>query len=245
MADEQPLITSPPSGPIATMGPADTSPAALLAAAVQQGMTPEALSMLVDLQIKMRAEDARASFAAAYADAQAELEPIRTDSFGYQERYRYASLPQVERAVRPALAAHGISYSWDTLIEGGRVTGVVCRLEHRDGHHRDTAYPVIVDNRPNQMMTDTQRMDSATSKSRRYALLFAVGLSTGDDDDGHAAEMVPITEQQAAELEALCDEVGADRARFLKWLQVDSFETLSADLHEKAVKGLEAKKAKA
>lgn len=222
----------------------DNSPAAMLAEAVRQGMTPEALEKLADLQIKMRAEDARQAFASAYADAQADLEPVRKDADGHNSRY--ASLSAVERAVRPVLAKHDLSYYWTTDLTDGRVAAVVCVLEHRGGHDRRVPFPCAIDESA-RGQNASQKVASAVSYARRYSLLLAVGISTSDtgfDDDAESLHET-ITDQQAADLEALCEEVGADRVRFLKWLAVESFEALPAAKHDQAVKGLEAKRAKA
>ena len=63
------------------------------------------------------------------------------------------------------------------------------------------------------------------------------------DDDGNAA-VATISKEQLADLEALIDEVGADRAKFLTYLKLDSLESMRAKSYATAVKSLEAKRGK-
>ena len=67
---------------------------------------------LVELQIRMRAEDARAAFAADFGVMQGELPPVLKNKDGHNNRF--ATLDAVERTVRPVLARHGFSYSYTT-----------------------------------------------------------------------------------------------------------------------------------
>ena len=53
-----------------------------------------------------------------------------------------------------------------------------------------------------------------------------------------------ITPDQAANLEALIEKVGADRPKFLRWLKVSSLSDLPADKYHGAVKALESKRGK-
>lgn len=50
-----------------------------------------------------------------------------------------------------------------------------------------------------------QQMGSAATYARRYALCAALGIVTGDDDDGHAAGGNLVTADQADELKQLVD----------------------------------------
>ncbi len=53
-----------------------------------------------------------------------------------------------------------------------------------------------------------------------------------------------ITPEQAADLESLIEEVGADRNRFLKYLGAKSIERIQAKAYPQAIKALETKRAK-
>ncbi len=69
---------------------------------------------------------------------------------------------------------------------------------------------------------DPQGYGSALTYARRYSLMSACGIAP-EDDDGNAAskptEQAPvITKEQVAEIEALIDEVKADKAGLLNWV---------------------------
>lgn len=87
----------------------------------------------------------------------------------------------------------------------------------------------------------------ATSYATKYAMLKLFSIETGEDDEGRVEpyeSLAKITEEQAADLEALIEEVGADKAKFLKYLKVDAVADLPAKNYSTAVKALEAKRKK-
>ena len=75
----------------------------------------------------------------------------------------------------------------------------------------------------------------------------ALGISTGDasDDDGAGAGAPDedfITDEQVANINALAEEVGAKMPQCLKWMGVESIETIRESRYQKAIRGLEAKR---
>ena len=97
-----------------------------------------------------------------------------------------------------------------------------------------------------------QARGSSKTYLERYTATAILGLAAQDaDKDGNDAEPVEvITESQAADLQALIEEVGADKAAFLKWLStklkmiVDSLGKIPAKAYKDAVEGLESKRKK-
>jgi hypothetical protein len=85
----------------------------------------------------------------------------------------------------------------------------------------------------------------ALSYATKYALLKLFNIETGENEESRVepyTALARITAEQAATLEALITEVGADRARFLKFLQVNELADLRARDLDEAVKALEAKR---
>jgi len=78
----------------------------------------------------------------------------------------------------------------------------------------------------------------------RYLLKMNFNVAIGeDDDDGNTSpEIVFITPAQVADLEALIQEVKADKFRFLKWAQADALAGIRASEYNRCVKMLEAKR---
>lgn len=92
--------------------------------------------------------------------------------------YKYASIADVVRLTRPKLAEHGI-VALTPIHDHG--TGLACTviLVHESGEMRELGpFPFPVGR-------DAQATGSMVTYHRRYALLAALGMAAGaDDDDG-------------------------------------------------------------
>jgi hypothetical protein len=241
ITDDNPIrmpVEAPKSAPVATIPQND--PVGQLLAAAQSGTDPAALEKVADVLLKMRAEDARAAWNTAFSEAQAELLPVFEAAEGARGA-KFAKFPAVVKAVRPVCSRYGLSFTFTTEGRGDDMM-MVCRVRHRLGHVEETRFPCYID--AGMSANDSQKVASASSYAKRYALLMGFGLATTSELDDDAESLTEtITEQQAADLEALMSEVGADRARFLAWAGVESIAVLPASWHVKAVKMLEAKRA--
>jgi hypothetical protein len=85
----------------------------------------------------------------------------------------------------------------------------------------------------------------ATSYATKYAMLKLFSIETGENEEGRVEPyeaLKRVTEEQAANIEALIEEVKADKPKFLKWMQADAVENIRARDYEEAVKALEAKR---
>lgn len=183
----------------------------LMAIAIEQGEAGvAALERLVAM--RERAEDRLASrqYTEAIARFQ-ELCPVVAKNSAGAHGARYAALDGIMDAIRPAMVSAGLSVTFDSEeADGGRLR-VWCIVHHRAGHSERASFIVSREAKSNRM-NDTQRDGSALSYGRRYALCLALGISTGERDDdgaGAGATQEPrITDEQAADLQALAEEVG-------------------------------------
>lgn len=210
----------------------------LMAVAVDRGMDPAGLEKLFALYERDQAIQAQKAFAAAMADLQAESPTIsknRTVATG-KFSYRYAELDHIADTMRPLLHKHGLSYRFDSQVGDGQVA-VKCIVTHRDGHTESTRFTCPAGGMAGQ--NDAQQTASALSYARRYALLMAFGLSTGDPDDDALGST--ITPEQAAEVTALMRQSGVDRAKFLAWLGVEGEEDIPARKLAQAMKELKGR----
>ena len=177
--------------------------------------------------------------AEALSAAQAEMQNPSFDAVNPHFKSKFASLKEVARVARAALAKHGVFVGQEITGEGSLIY-CTTKFLHKSGEvlsFGPTPFPVP--------RNDPQGYGSATTYARRYSLSAALCLVGDDDDDGNAATNAvskPITEKQAAELEALIEDVGADKAAFLKWLKVSKLAELPASEYSRARKGLEAKR---
>ena len=121
---------------------------------------------------------------AALAKANAALKSITKDRTNPHFRNRYATLDAIMDAVRPVLAANGLS-----IVQGAKETtegfNVVTMLCHVSGQFISNVVPVPISKQ------DAQGVGSALTYGRRYGVSALLALATDDDDDGNAASKPP------------------------------------------------------
>lgn len=235
------LVRSEP----APLAPAEPSVGSMLQLALQSGVTPDGLEKLVNLYERVEAKRAEREYAVALAEFQRRCPKIPKNRSvlnkdGRTVRYKYATLDSIMDIMRPHLEACGFSVSWDSRIENGMVTATAI-VRHVGGHTTETTFAAPVEREA--FMNDAQKSGSATSFAMRYAVRLAFGITPeGEDDDAGALNGKTITEQQAAEIEGLIAEIGADRPAFLRFMGVDSLSKLPQRDYRRAVSALERKR---
>lgn len=91
----------------------------------------------------------------------------------------YLTLDALLDHVRPTLAAHGLSIVQDVILEAERVQ-IVTQLLHSSGES------IVFGPLSGPAGANWQQLGGAISYGRRYALLAALGIAGGDDDDAQA-----------------------------------------------------------
>lgn len=208
----------------------------------------EKLEKLLEMQERIMAKQAETEFAAAMSAAQAEMGRISADAMNPQTRSKYASYAQLDRALRPIYTQHGFSLSFDEADSPkAEHIRVICHVSHRAGHtrvyHRDM--PLVTKGlKGNEMMTPTHANASGQSYAQRYLLKGIFNVAVGEDDnDGNPPPALPtISDEQQANIIALIEEVGADKARFMKWARVTSLDQILAKNYSYVISELERKR---
>jgi hypothetical protein len=227
-----------------TVIPSSTAitPMDMLARAVERGIDGDQLSKLMDLQQRWESDQARKAYVAAMTAFKAE--PLRVTkgkhvAFG-NTKYDHATLAQVVDAVVSSLSKHGLSHRWDTAQNGETIT-VSCVITHIAGHSERTTLSAEPDQSGGK--NKIQAVGSTVSYLQRYTLMAATGLAAHDmDDDAATGEVATLSEDQIANLDALMDEVKADREKFLKWARAEKLADIPAKSYETCVKMLEKKR---
>jgi len=229
--------------------PAQLNPIQLVQVAVERGVDAEQLRMLMELQREWKADMAREAFMAAITAFRSE--PLKVGKgkhvkyvskrTGDVTEYDHATLAQVVDAVVLALSKHGLAHRWETKQEG-QLISVACVLTHMLGHSERVSLSAPADDSGGK--NSIQAVGSTVTYLQRYTLMAITGLAAKDmDDDGRTADDAEtITDKQAAELGALIEEVGANKAAFLKTCKVERIEDLPASKYSGAVQRLEAKR---
>jgi hypothetical protein len=258
-ASEEPYPVPPggeaPPASKALTTPASTDVRSLMLAAIENGKGIEAvqvLERLVALEEKAQARVAAEEFAKALAAFQAECPPVPknktasivSENKGTSFSYQYAELPVIARHVAPYLKKVGLSYKWDSAIEGDKIT-VFCTVRHVAGHAETNKCQLPLGTRAG--MSEQQKVAAARTFGERLSLIEGLGITTADPDlDGAEPDdkLPRITQEQADTLRALGEEVQVDKEKFFAALGVSSFEGIRASQYHTAVQMLERRRAR-
>lgn len=227
------------------------TPMTMLQMAVSQGADLDKLEKLMQLQERWEANEARKAYVVAmnaFKESPPTIFKTKNVSFG-NTSYHHALLDNAVEGIGAALSKHGLSFRWSCeQLEGG-VIRVTCIITHCQGHSEKTYLQAGGDQSGGK--NNIQAIGSTVSYLERYTLFAATGMAAkGMDDDGKGSETVFITENQAADLNALAEEVNADVPALLAWLsekgkvKISAIKEIPANMHKDAVAGLENKRKK-
>lgn len=203
------------------------------------------LERLLGMYERIKGREAEQAFNESMTAAQIEMRPIAADATNPQTRSRYASYLAIDKAVRPIYTKHGFSLSFNTAdgAPEGHVR-VVCEVA-KGGHSRIYHIDMPADGKGakgGDVMTKTHAAGSAVTYGQRYLIKMIFNIAVGEDDDGNRAALPVITADQVADLQALLDEVKADRVKFLEWLGVGSLQEIPVKNYAAAVRALNNKR---
>lgn len=218
-----------------------TTPADLLALAVQQGADLDKLERLMALQERWEAGQARKAYNEAFSAFKAEAVRIiknRNVTAGPLSGKKYAELFAVVNAVTPALSAHGLSAAWSITKDEKDWLEVTCTLKHVGGHTESVSMggPPDAGGAKNAI----QARASTVSYLERYTLKAITGLSEQEDDNDGGGS-APVNEADAEPLAKL--QAAAQRGE--KALQAEFQASAVSDAGWKANRGRLVAEAKA
>lgn len=216
-------------------------------AALDPRVDIDKMERLIQMQERIMAQRAKAAFMEAFAAMQEQL-PVIQERGAIKDRSgsaqsRYALWEDINDAIKPVLARYGFSLSFRTGQRDGKivVTGI---LGHREGYEKEAEMELPADGSGSK--NAVQAIGSSTSYGKRYTASALLNLTSRDggerDDDGRAAGVALITEEQVGDLLALIEDVGADKAKFLAYLKVQSLADIPAAQFNRAVDALNAKR---
>lgn len=128
----------------------------------------------------------------ALVKCQSQIKVALKDSKNPHFKSSYADLTSVMLACKDALAANELAVLQLSRIHESGTPVLVTRIIHSSGEHVEGEFPLVCKD-PN----DPQKLGSAVTYARRYALAAALGI-TADDDDGQAASGAPVAPKPTA-----------------------------------------------
>lgn len=217
-------------------------------AAHSPDMDVEKMERLLAMHERIVGRQSEVEFNDAMNQAQSEIGRVAADKENQQTHSWYATYAALDRVLRPIYIKHGFSLSFDTdpAAPENTVT-VLCYVSHRAGHTRIYRAPMPADGKGakgGDVMTKTHAVGSAMQYGQRYLLKLIFNVAIGVDDDGNAAGTEYISESQAADLNALLDEVKANKTAFCKYFKINKVEELSVKALPDAIAMAEAKRKK-
>jgi len=229
--------------------PAVTGAESMLGLIGQMAANPavdmDKVERLMALQVQMQERENEAAFNRVLAEAQGEIEIIHKNKYSIHTQSNYADLEAVVAAIVPiACAKHKITLSFNTgkVVDGCLpMTGYVSACGHTRECHYDS--PISTKGTGGKvMMTDAHAKASAAKYARRYLQEMIFNVATSDDDGNAATPIERITPEQVADLDALIEDVGADKKLFLRWTGAASLDQIQAAAYDNCVKMLERKR---
>lgn len=250
-----PESTQPPA-PDAALIPAESSAVLLIREAIASKADPAQLRELLAVRREWESDEARKAYNAAIAEFQLKAPIVSKGDKG--EKSDYAALDRIWREIRPLQTGLGLAVTWHVSELKGEGENAFLHLEgklrHKLGHIEELRFdlplPGIIKTRDGRAVTNmAQNMGSAVTYAKRYAHCAALGIVTGDDDDGRNAGVVlTIDEAQEKEILTLLDAARGiasfDEKKFWAWLGCatvrDIYKTHAAGVVEvlkKKIKG--------
>jgi hypothetical protein len=164
--------------------PQESSVESFISQAIAANAPIETMERLFDLRAKVKAEMAKEAFVVALSDFQSQCPIIAKtkkvmNKDGRTVRYVYAPMDAIVEQIKKPLAANGLSYTF-TVENTQELITATAKVTHKLGHSETSSFNIPVDK--DGYMTIPQKVASALTFAKRYALCDALGISTGDED---------------------------------------------------------------
>jgi len=218
------------------------SAVSIIQSAIASGADPAYLRELLQVRREWEADEARKLYSQAISDFQSRCPIIKKADTAHNKQY--AAMDRIWRTIRPLLDETGLSVVWtvNAITEHGlHIEG---EIRHKAGHSVAISYDLPMPEKVSGQ-NSAQVMGSATTYARRYGLCSALGIITGEDDDGTAAATEYITKEQADELSQLVKNTPKGTLEaLLKWAACDSLSDIAAGKFSEAKRALIKKQIK-
>lgn len=196
---------------------------------------PNKLEKLLDLALRVRAEDAKTAFIAAMTQMKPDLPIIdRKGHIVIHEKGKekvpanviqdtaFARWEDIDEAITPILQKHGFVLTFRSGTAPDGKVSVTAVLSHKLGHSEETTIALMHDGSGSK--NPVQAIGSSLSYGKRYAATFLLNIRTkGEDDDGtEAGADETIDDTQIQNIIDMLARDEMDKDKFCKAIKVDS-----------------------
>jgi len=197
---KQELTLGPPSEQVPMVVP-ETNILSLIARIASDPLADiDKLERLMQMQERSVAREAENEFNRALSAAQSEIGRIGTTKRNEQTKSDYAEYWAIDAIIRPVIAKHGFSLSFDTEPNPSPdIVVVLCHMAHRGGHTRTYRVEMPCDGKGAQgasVMTRTHATGAAFTYGQRYLVKMIFNLAVAKDNDGNQPQAA--SEEQEA-----------------------------------------------
>ncbi len=223
--------------------PLATDPMAMVARALEKGISGPELQQFMDLADRYEANEARKAYAADMVRCQKAMPAVLATSPNDQTESFFAKLGVITAAITPIYTKHGFSISFgEGVAAKDDEIRITARVLHKLGHHEDFFYDLALDTHGPQgtvNKTPIHGKASSTTYAQRYLtkMIFNLAILSEDDDGNAAGGAVPgrITEEQGMELDALVTENGLSHKGIQREFRVAGWPQIPADKFDKVM----------
>jgi len=214
-------------------------PDTLLQLALDQGADLDRLEKLMGLKERNDANEARKAYINAMTTFRSSVGNITKDKTAHNNKY--ASLAHTLDSIKNQLSENGLSHTWKTEQTENQLITVTCCVTHQMGHQECTSMSANPDTSGSK--NSIQAIGSTVTYLQRYTLFAILGLASTDQDNDGGIPDSYVNEADAINIQALFEEVGGDKDKFLANFKAESFETIPAKQAKRAISMLEKKRA--
>lgn len=228
------------------------NPITTIARLVSSGASTEIVQQMMALVDWDTKRNAVSEFNAAFSNAKRNFKKAKQSGYNKHLQTYYSLLEDYDEATKEALSEFGMSWRHVPATLPGDITSVKCILAHKSGHYEQCEMQAPSYAVTNNAINKMQAVGIVNTYLRRMTLSSMLGLvsDSESDNDGNGGGDY-ITDQQAADLNALAEEVDASVPDLLEWLakkgkvRIQSLPDIPANMHHEAVSALNRKRAKA
>lgn len=223
------------------------SPAELLLATKEMGISIEDLNKVLDLQVRYEELEAKKAYVSAMVEAQKAMPVIYEGRKNTQTNSSYSAYKDIIRDAKPIYTEAGLSVSfYEEETKREDYIKFCADVYHVNGHSKTFKTELPIDDKGpkgTKVKTTLHGTKSAFSYGRGILLcnIFNIPTSADVDDDGDGAGAKLIDEKQLGQIVDLINVNYVDEKKFLEWAKVGKVENLFAEHFNKYVSALQAK----